>query len=476
MTNKIDINMKKMILFATIYFLTTITFAQSTWTTEIPDYAFSVKVTPNSDSGYTAVGLTGDVDLTERSYRIYKINSDGELIWSTEPITSNDTTIWINATNEWFLSPPKGIIQLENSDYIIYGHINSGPAFAMKICSDGHLMWIRIYEDYWTPELPTHLENFFEMPNNEIWGLLRNEQVCYVIKLDSNGNIIDTFTPLLQGKTTSIMKISANKLLITTFLGSLAFGINFYITDINFNIINEKNYKISPSVIKQNPFSNNIYIYDKRFNKNHGLLILNETLDSIDYIHQDTFYPNPYIFINLEIYDIIFTSDNNIAMTGWIYDVGENNPIYIRCDLFGIPEIIYPYMNVHPNRGTRIFEDKTDKGIIMLQESNNGIYGARTFLVKVFSNGSFTNSIEKSINIYDIKIFPNPAEEIIFINSEKKLNGKITITDTNGKTVVEQQITENTTLALDIGGLFKGVYIITISNNEFIYSTKFTKN
>tara|TARA_B110000483_G_scaffold225077_1_gene284428 strand:- start:171 stop:830 length:660 start_codon:yes stop_codon:yes gene_type:complete len=93
-------------------------------------------------------------------------------------------------------------------------------------------------------------------------------------------------------------------------------------------------------------------------------------------------------------------------------------------------------------------------------------YAGEIFLY--FENNTASTSIleiEKSINIY-----PNPATEIINIESKKIIN-KIKITDQLGKIILEK----NQLKTLNISNLNKGTYIITlyIENKEIIKS--FTK-
>jgi len=94
-------------------------------------------------------------------------------------------------------------------------------------------------------------------------------------------------------------------------------------------------------------------------------------------------------------------------------------------------------------------------------------YAGEKFLY--FENNSASTIIcietEKSINIY-----PNPATEIINIESKKIIN-KIKITDQLGKIILEKIYSKT----LNINNLDKGTYIITLylENKEIIKS--FTK-
>jgi len=69
-----------------------------------------------------------------------------------------------------------------------------------------------------------------------------------------------------------------------------------------------------------------------------------------------------------------------------------------------------------------------------------------------------------------ISIYPNPANDFIFINTVNK-SGISKIFDLNGKVVKEENLSNNTMSKLDISDLAKGIYnvqVITIDGNQMI--------
>lgn len=77
----------------------------------------------------------------------------------------------------------------------------------------------------------------------------------------------------------------------------------------------------------------------------------------------------------------------------------------------------------------------------------------------------------------DIKIYPNPADQEIFIRHDEPLNGRIQVFNQNGQVVVsEVQMANNSagTYRLDTGVLPDGMYILHIITSNGIFVQKFS--
>jgi hypothetical protein len=65
-----------------------------------------------------------------------------------------------------------------------------------------------------------------------------------------------------------------------------------------------------------------------------------------------------------------------------------------------------------------------------------------------------------------IKLFPNPAQNEITIESELELtNGKATIYNLNGQKMIEITLNNNST-QIDTSGLIVGVYVVKITSAD----------
>jgi hypothetical protein len=80
--------------------------------------------------------------------------------------------------------------------------------------------------------------------------------------------------------------------------------------------------------------------------------------------------------------------------------------------------------------------------------------------------------IEPEINNL-IKLFPNPADEFIYIETEK--NGfQVQVMDLLGKEVIQHKSSENST-KVDLSGLQAGIYFLTFKSTGNIIVKKFIK-
>lgn len=117
------------------------------------------------------------------------------------------------------------------------------------------------------------------------------------------------------------------------------------------------------------------------------------------------------------------------------------------------------YVNIHTtaNANGEIRGQITDNGFTVLN-----------------STGIFTPNKVKSIDAY-----PNPAINTVYLKFDETVNGiaKITITDIQGKTVLQQNsdFVNNTEVALPVSGLVKGFYMINIETEAGIQVAKFIK-
>jgi hypothetical protein len=76
-----------------------------------------------------------------------------------------------------------------------------------------------------------------------------------------------------------------------------------------------------------------------------------------------------------------------------------------------------------------------------------------------------------------VKVFPNPAADLLNINIEAvELQGEVdvVIMDMTGKVVRAEKANATTTFALDIADLNTGMYILQMSNNQFMVGKKFS--
>ena len=83
---------------------------------------------------------------------------------------------------------------------------------------------------------------------------------------------------------------------------------------------------------------------------------------------------------------------------------------------------------------------------------------------------AFEKNGEKVVS--EIKIYPNPAHDILFIKISKELISNTQIFDFQGKSVNVKQVGEN---SFDISGLPKGMYFIKVAGTEYDQVSKLVK-
>jgi hypothetical protein len=82
----------------------------------------------------------------------------------------------------------------------------------------------------------------------------------------------------------------------------------------------------------------------------------------------------------------------------------------------------------------------------------------------------FFNSVPENSFSNLISIYPNPANNYLFINLFEKQSVQISIFDNNGRLIISQTINQNTTI--DLSNFANGLYFISASNNEFQKTSK----
>jgi hypothetical protein len=107
-----------------------------------------------------------------------------------------------------------------------------------------------------------------------------------------------------------------------------------------------------------------------------------------------------------------------------------------------------------------------------LRSSDNGDFGMNTPAYFCLDNlNDETNGIDDNIT-FDVSVYPNPVNDVLNVSGAEKAN--IKLTDLTGKTLYNG--TGNGTVQqIDISGLSKGIYFVTISNDKKSITKKIVK-
>jgi hypothetical protein len=87
------------------------------------------------------------------------------------------------------------------------------------------------------------------------------------------------------------------------------------------------------------------------------------------------------------------------------------------------------------------------------------------------SNNCFATVASAS---FDVKVFPNPFNDFITIQLDEQLTSFISITDVNGKTLFNEEVTKPE-IQLSTSNWANGMYIMTIQNERGLKSLKLIK-
>ena len=117
-----------------------------------------------------------------------------------------------------------------------------------------------------------------------------------------------------------------------------------------------------------------------------------------------------------------------------------------------------------------------DSLMFRLASSDVGSFGMNTpafFCMDNFITNETGSSI-KSIAKADLKVYPNPATNAIFIESAIAATQQVSVSDLTGKTIAQYEMT-NQKLEINIASFAPGTYILTFNNEGRTSTTRFVK-
>ena len=85
-----------------------------------------------------------------------------------------------------------------------------------------------------------------------------------------------------------------------------------------------------------------------------------------------------------------------------------------------------------------------------------------------------TNAVNDITQSNSLTLYPNPTQNTLHISTTKEISGSLCLQDISGKQILLQQ-NFNTNQTIDVAHLAKGIYIITLKNNEAVWHGKFVK-
>ena len=77
-----------------------------------------------------------------------------------------------------------------------------------------------------------------------------------------------------------------------------------------------------------------------------------------------------------------------------------------------------------------------------------------------------TVGIEESESLYEIKIYPNPTFDFIYLKTKKPEDFKVSISSVEGRVIMEKIINNAVITKINVSTLPKGLYFITIEDKN----------
>ncbi|MFA6149779.1 MAG: DUF4465 domain-containing protein [Chitinophagaceae bacterium] len=120
---------------------------------------------------------------------------------------------------------------------------------------------------------------------------------------------------------------------------------------------------------------------------------------------------------------------------------------------------------------------KADSLLFRLQSSDNGSFGMNTPGFFCMDNliTNETNVSVKDLSVKaDIRMYPNPASNVLFIESNLNEKQIVSINDITGKLIAQYEF-QNEKLEINVSSLASGTYILNFRNGSQVTSSQFVK-
>lgn len=198
------------------------------------------------------------------------------------------------------------------------------------------------------------------------------------------------------------------------------------------------------------------------------------------------------IFVTMHNYNVVSIWYSSNAGVSWVNKEGNLPDMPVKCILKNpllANEVIVGtelgvwYTNTFNNSSpvwNQAYNGMRNVKVTDLDLKNDNKVFAATYGRGIFS-GTFTNTVLNAPtfeNNKNVTFYPNPVKDVMQI-SIKDFSGEVvvTITDTNGKTIYNTKIENNTTSnSITLDGLSSGIYILNLKGESLNYSSKFIKN
>jgi hypothetical protein len=89
-----------------------------------------------------------------------------------------------------------------------------------------------------------------------------------------------------------------------------------------------------------------------------------------------------------------------------------------------------------------------------------------TVLQTTVINSTSTTSINPDISSNELKVYPNPVNELLTISSDSPLNGNIQLQSAGGRMILQRNIRNSKYIVLEVSNVPPGMYFLNIMSGN----------
>jgi hypothetical protein len=402
----------------------------------------AIKMLKTHDNNYLAL-YSRTVQQSKLYFRISKLDSNYTLIWTKEYQFLPS-----------FITGPFEMTETFDGGIIMVGSAGRMPWMA-RLNSQGDTIWTRTYPKFTN----TYFVRVSQLSDSNLLVRFNNApDKKPVLKIKLNGDTIwrrqSDFDNRLIFKDTLIVA-SPNYFRKFNNEGKIVYN----------KILN---LKYSPAVGIH--LKGGGYAFAGYFNSEGVFLVkMNESGDTA---WTRTYYAFGRSIYTIDIYDIKETTDSGLLVLGKLTSFGSYGYLF-KADKYGNKQweksISSNWGAVEPNA---LFLN-CDSSITIFATVNPGPMGGTDVFLEgidslphVYGPCELRTGIEQPTQLKEvINIYPNPSNSVINIHFNNPLNGTLSLYNTVGSRVVQQNINGQVNIKIDISDLEEGLYLLNYTDN-----------
>jgi len=416
------------------------------WSKSIDEFndceGFSVEQT--TDGGYIAVGS------------IYLLN--GHNIWLLK-FDADGNIVWFNTFGRGGYDGGRAVHQTSDGGYLISG--GDDDLWLIKTDANGDSLWTRTYGNpNWHSALKQTIDGGYIILNGN-----------KLLRTDTNGDSLWTRT--YEGQGTALERTTDGGFIIT---GSIWTDTVSWNEDVMLIKTDNKGDTLWTRIYGESGFDGGNFVQQtldggyivaagrawNHWDFSEGFLIKLDSIGNTQWISTDSLYSSE-IVNQME--------DGSYLVLGDSYESNYYNICLTKIDEYG-RKIWTEVLEQEGEGWCRGGQPTKDGGFIIIGgiDDHTG-RDAKLWIAKVGDN---LTSFDEETSAFCVRIFPNPTNGLLNIESIQSGRQLIKITSLNGQ-LVFSEVMEGTSHQIDHFSLRKGVYLITIRSKDTVITEKIVK-